>query len=152
MSLDSSPLLLEERKPIFTIRECGDSSHEEITGGVDCLFGLPSGMLAGLLFGPLPGMLVGLFFALLMGNIFGLGGTLQYYLLRFWLWRAHCLPWNVPRFLEEMCGRIILLRYGGSYRFFHGLLQDYLAKLDLDGLPTSNPATTLAPSEQSTAP
>jgi hypothetical protein len=76
-------------------------------------FGLPFGLVAGLPF----------------GLVFGLGATVQHYILRFWLWRADSLPWNLVAFLDEAAERLLLRKAGGSYIFIHRLLLDYLASL-----------------------
>ena len=54
----------------------------------------------------------------------------QHFVLRFLLWRARCVPFNYPRFLDYAVERILLRKVGGGYIFVHRLLLDYFATLD----------------------
>jgi len=73
--------------------------------------------------------------------------------LRFWLWRAKCIPLNVVAFLDEASDRLILRKVGGGYIFVHRELRDYFAEFDMkptlenttrevhDTVPTPNEKT-----------
>jgi len=50
--------------------------------------------------------------------------------LRFLLWRARSIPWNLPQFLDYAAERILLRQVGGGYIFVHRLLLEYFASLD----------------------
>jgi len=98
--------------------------------------GLISGLFVGLLFGRLVvlsfGRLVlisGLLFGLFGGLEFGGGAVIQHFILRFTLYRADYLPWDLTRFLDYAADRIFLRRVGGGYIFVHRMLQDYFASL-----------------------
>jgi len=95
------------------------------------LVGLTTGLVNGLQFGLdsglINGLLVGLFLGLFGGLAGGLGAFLQHFALRFWLWRASALPWNVVGFLDEAAERLLLRKVGGGYIFIHRLFLDYFA-------------------------
>lgn len=55
---------------------------------------------------------------------------LQHFALRFSLWRAGSLPWNVVAFLDEAAERLLLYKVGGGYLFVHRLLLGYFASLE----------------------
>jgi uncharacterized membrane protein YphA (DoxX/SURF4 family) len=61
---------------------------------------------------------------------FGLIYLLQPFILRFWLWRVSCLPWNMIAFLDEAASRLLLRKVGKRYIFIHRLLLDYFASLE----------------------
>jgi len=65
-----------------------------------------------------------------VGLSFGLVALLPHFVLRFWLWRAGSLPWNVVAFLDEAAERLLLHKVGGGYIFVHRLLFDYFASLE----------------------
>jgi hypothetical protein len=48
-------------------------------------------------------------------------------LLRFLLWSKKEIPWNYSAFLDEAARRVLLLREGGGYTFFHDLLKEHFA-------------------------
>ena len=83
-------------------------------------------VVLGLICGVIIGMPVGLY----VGLLYGLHAFVQHFLLRFWLWRTNCLPWNLIPFLGEAAERLLLRKVGGSYQFVHVLLRDYFASLD----------------------
>ena len=97
------------------------------------LIGGPIGMLIGgssRLFGATIGpgaLLSGLLFSVLLS---GLAPFLEYLVLRFWLWRTSCLPWNIVAFLDEATERLLLRKVGKGYIFVHLLLLNYFASLD----------------------
>ena len=111
-----------------------------------CLFGplggVTSGLVCGLAFGLIGGLagwpILAAGFALIFGIVFAVdfaliyGGIawIEHYLLRWYLWRADFLPWNVVAFLNYASERILLNKIGGGYLFSHRLLQEYLATLD----------------------
>jgi len=66
---------------------------------------------------------------------------IQHAVLRTFLWRAGCIPWNHSRFLDYAAERILLRKVGGGYIFIHRLLLDYFASLET---PTSEEASTLS--------
>jgi DNA polymerase III delta prime subunit len=97
--------------------------------------GLFLGLLVGLVYRLGNGLVVGLDFVLVVGLgawlgvglLLGLRAAMQHYILRFWLWRADSLPWNLITFLDEAAERLLLRKVGGSYIFVHRLLLDYFA-------------------------
>lgn len=98
------------------------------------LFGLITGIVAGLAGGLAAGLssglLTGLFYGLILGLVCGGLVVLRHYVLRFFLWRARCVPWRYPRFLDYAVECMLLRKVGDSYIFIHQLLQDYFAALD----------------------
>lgn len=112
-----------------------------------CLFGPLGGLASGLmcggafgLIGRLPGWpILGAGFALIFGILFALhfvtleGGIacLQHYLLRWYLWRAGCMPWRYTAFLDKATERVFLHKIGGGYMFIHRLLLDYFVTIDI---------------------
>lgn len=76
--------------------------------------------------GPIYGILVGLS----IGLIFGGAAYIQHIVLRIFLWRSGCTPWNYLRFLEYANDRRLLTRIGGGYIFVHPLLRAYFASLE----------------------
>jgi hypothetical protein len=52
----------------------------------------------------------------------------MHYLLRLCLWQERQLPLRLIRWLEALHHRKVLQRVGGSYRFLHKQLQEYLAR------------------------
>ena len=82
-------------------------------------------LVAGLFIGPLIG--VGILSSVLTTGLILL---LQPFMLRFWLWRANCLPWNIAAFLDEVTDRLLLRKVGGGYIFIHRLLLDYFVDLE----------------------
>lgn len=110
------------------------------------IFGLIAGLIYGLIYRQLlTGLIFGLAYGLpggLFGSLFG-GGMkyLQYYILRFLLWRSGVLPWHAVPFLEEATACILLQRVGGGYRFIHPLLQEYVASLAASPTAPSFPAS-----------
>jgi transcriptional regulator with XRE-family HTH domain len=111
-----------------------------------CLFGPLGGLASGLmcggafgLIGRLPGWpILGAGFALIFGILFALhfvtleGGIacLQHYLLRWYLWRAGCMPWRYTAFLDKAAERVFLHKIGGGYMFIHRLLLDYFVGIE----------------------
>jgi len=79
------------------------------------------------------------FFPLALGIIAGVvaglisGGDtfVRHFILRFLLYRKHCIPWNITRFLDYAAERILLQKVGGGYIFIHRYLLEYFAGLDL---------------------
>ena len=60
---------------------------------------------------------------------FGGAAVIQHFTLRFILYRAGHIPWNLTRFLDYATERIFLRKVGGGYIFVHRLLQEYFASL-----------------------
>ena len=104
------------------------------------VFGLVVGLVLGLFSGLSRGLLVGLVVGLVVGLAGGLGAAVQYYALRFWLWRTHTFPWRAVSFLKDATARILLRRVGGGYSFTHRLLLDHFADLDLEASSGSSKA------------
>jgi hypothetical protein len=104
-------------------------------------FGLVNGLIAGfsngLLVGLTRGLLVGFLIGLLEALLGGLGGVMQHFLLRFWLWRAGVFPLRAEKFLDDARARHLLYPMGGSYCFAHRLLLEYFADLDNTVAPAS---------------
>ncbi|MEA5469865.1 signal peptidase I, partial [Spirulina sp. 06S082] len=65
----------------------------------------------------------------LIGFIAGGGiALIQHFALRWVLFRRGRMPWNYAKFLNEASHLGILKQSGGSYRFYHDKLREYLAK------------------------
>src|ERR1051326_7145254 len=62
---------------------------------------------------------------------------IQHLMLRLLLKRAGCIPSHYVRFLNDCADRLLLLKVGGGYRFFHPLLQDYFASLHAESMSAS---------------
>lgn len=79
---------------------------------------------------------VGIFLGTFSGLFVG-GDFLRHFILRFWLYRATWLPWNLRAFLNEAyhCGLVYKAERG--YCFIHDLFREYLASLG-----TSNPVSS----------
>jgi energy-coupling factor transporter ATP-binding protein EcfA2 len=116
----------ERNKPLQGIHDSGRSALR--VGLVSMLL---VGMAVSLSFRTFLGLSTGLIAGIIGGLFFGGRTYLQYYALRFLLWRSRIIPWKYVQFLEEACLRILLRRTeaGGGYRFFHSILQAYFAKL-----------------------
>jgi DNA polymerase III delta prime subunit len=99
-----------------------------LLGGISS--GLSFGLSEGLSFELYGGLIGGLLGGLTGGFLGGLNAVIQHFLLRFWLWRSSCFPFEAGAFLEDARARHLLQRVGGSYRFVHQLLLDYFADLD----------------------
>ena len=82
----------------------------------------------GLFIGLANGLAVGAFFWARSGGI----ACIQHLLLRISLWRAECIPWEYPHFLDDMAKRLLLRKVGGGYSFIHCLLLDYFTALESD--------------------
>lgn len=87
------------------------------------------GIISGLIIGPINGLALGLFGVVFFGLRGGLQAVLRHYVLRFYLWRTHQLPWNAMRFLDDARSRTLLQRVGGGYSFVHRLFLDYFEDL-----------------------
>ena len=115
--------------------------------------GLVFGLVVRLLFRLIFGLFVGLDYMLIFGLVIGLfvglnaglGAFFQHFALRFWLWRAKCIPWQAVPFLDDAVEQLLLCKVGGGYIFRHRLLQDYFASLDT---PPSEEAPTASASLQ----
>jgi eukaryotic-like serine/threonine-protein kinase len=79
----------------------------------------------------------GLFFATIAAWWTGAGFCLRHFIVRFFLWRSGCAPWDYVNFLDYARDRLFLRRVGGGYLFAHRLLLDYFASLDPPASPTS---------------
>jgi hypothetical protein len=105
-----------------------------LVGGL--VFGLVVGLVFGLIFGlifGLGGVLIGgLVVGLVLGLVYGGNVCIQHVTVRLFLWRDGYIPLNYVRFLNEAADRILLTRVGGSYKFYHRMLQDYFEH-PLDG-------------------
>ncbi len=71
----------------------------------------------------------GLVFSLNFGNLYGGTACIKQTVLRWYLWRSGCIPWNYVRFLDYAVDRILLRKVGG-YMFVHRLLLDHFAALE----------------------
>ncbi len=111
---------LDERPRLRPDQGIWRSARNGLIGGL--LYGLVGGLVGGLRYGLVSGLLYGL--------VGGLGAFLEHFALRFWLWRAGSLPWNVVAFLDEAAERLLLRKVGGGYIFIHRLLLDYFASLE----------------------
>ncbi len=94
------------------------------------LFGLFTGLFKGLALGLLEGLLTALGIGLLVGLLFGLGLIIHRKKLMIFLRCLGATPKNYVQFLDYATSRILLLRAGGGYRFFHRLLLEYFASLE----------------------
>jgi hypothetical protein len=91
--------------------------------GIGLIFGLGIGLIFGLVFGLVGGLVFGLVFGLRYGGYV----VLQHYALRLLLAISGAAPLRLVRALDEARNHGLLVRVGGGYRFYHGLLQDYFA-------------------------
>lgn len=99
------------------------------------IYGLPSGLVVGLLVWLIHGLLIGLLMGLMAGlciwSIVGkdFGGTacIQHFVLRLVLYQNRFIPWNYARFLNYSTERLFLQRVGGRYLFIHKLLREHFA-------------------------
>jgi hypothetical protein len=144
-----SPMQLPERIALAPNEGIWRSGRRGLFFVVFCilLFGLVAGVLHGLLgasvealvygpvFGTVLGAVGGFVFGLAFGSVGGRTGIaafLQHFVLRFFLWRLHLLPWRLVAFLDEATERLLLRKVGGNYIFVHRLLRDVLAGQDMD--------------------
>jgi hypothetical protein len=105
--------------------------------GFGLLVGLAGGLASGLFWGLVRGevgenificlVTIGLVFGLAIGTKSGGGACLKHLLLRFWLFRNNCAPWNYVQFLDHAADRILLRKLGGGYMFIHRMLLEYFA-------------------------
>ena len=93
--------------------------------------GLFTGLIIGLVADPFYGQFYGLYFGLGMGLQHGGIAAIRHGVLRLFLWRAKCIPWNYIRFLDYTTERILLRRVGGSYIFIHRLLLEHFATVNI---------------------
>jgi hypothetical protein len=119
---------------------------------------LRNSLFAGLLFGPLGGFASGLIIGGAFGLVGGLPGWLilgsgfaivftfifavnfalmrggvaciEHYLLRWYLWRAGCIPLNFVHFLDDAAEHILVRKVGGGYMFTHRLVLEYFVALN----------------------
>ncbi|MEZ4641768.1 MAG: hypothetical protein R3E31_03325 [Chloroflexota bacterium] len=56
-------------------------------------------------------------------------------IFRLLVWRKGYLPWNYISFLKYATRRVILHQLGDDYIFTHPLLTDYIAELQIEGMP-----------------
>jgi transcriptional regulator with XRE-family HTH domain len=117
-----------------------------------CIFapigGLVSGIASGIGFGligglstwPVMGMAFALMFAIVFFLVFAIahGGIawIQHYTLRWYLWRAGCLPMKYVDFLNTVSKYGLTRNIGGGYIFAHRLLLEYFA--DIHRHPSQN--------------
>ncbi|PDV97170.1 hypothetical protein [Candidatus Chloroploca asiatica] len=90
--------------------------------------------------------LIGFLFGILVGGLVLYGGAavIKHYLLRL-LPRFHCgASWDSADALDQAVSHILMTRVGGSYRFYHRLLQEHLAEHEDSDLPV---ATILGPQD-----
>lgn len=80
----------------------------------------------------------GIFFAA-VGTLYGGGDFLRHFILRFWLWRAGQLPWNLGAFLDEADRCILVYKAERGYRFIHDLFREYLASIGIPAPASSTP-------------
>jgi hypothetical protein len=127
------------------------------------LFGILFGVQFGGFVGGTPGAVLGVLLGILLGVPLGallvagsvyflvlrlaeeLGGGVEPYLFRFWLWRTHLFPRRATSFLDDATARILLRRVGGGYSFIHRLLLDYFAVLEMAPPSTSSDAHPVEP-------
>ena len=72
-------------------------------------------------------LLTGFSFSLLFSLIFGGVPFIQHFVLRYFLLRAGHIPRDYVGFLKYAEERGLILRNGGSFRFYHDLLREHLA-------------------------
>lgn len=102
------------------------------------VFGVPAGVVNGLLYGPEFGLLTALAFGLeaAFGGGLGYGLSMTAWgqwvaLSRIWLPLTGQLPWRLVAFLDDACDRGVLRQAGAVYQFRHARLQDQLAEVFL---------------------
>ena len=88
------------------------------------------GQSNGFYFGLIFGIPIGLVSGLILGFSNGGVAFIQHWVLRWFLWRAGCIPWNYTHFLDYAAERILLRKVGGGYIFVHRLLLDYFASFN----------------------
>ncbi|HEU5379981.1 MAG TPA: hypothetical protein VFV38_31550 [Ktedonobacteraceae bacterium] len=126
------PGLIPQRIPAQSQLQPGEGLHRSWRNGL--LIGLPAGIIIGAGFGfmghlfGLSWMLLGILAGLYIG-LMGVGGgffaVLNHYVWRWQLWRAGVFPLRALKFLDGAHALHLLKRTGGSYRFMHGLLQEF---------------------------
>jgi DNA polymerase III delta prime subunit len=77
-------------------------------------------------------LLNGLPIGFMVAVFFGLLDYIQHFTLRFFLWRGGHMPWRYARFLDQSADRILLRKVGGGYIFVHRLLQEHIARMDVE--------------------
>ena len=80
-----------------------------------------------ILFGICVGLMISLLSGLVNGEKSGLV-CIKYFALRLVLWMSKHIPWNYGQFLEEAVKVDLLKQEGGSYKFRHKELREYIAE------------------------
>jgi uncharacterized membrane protein len=81
----------------------------------------------GILFGICVGLMISVLSGLVNGEKSGLV-CIKYFALRLVLWMYKHIPWNYGQFLEEAVKVDLLKKEGGSYKFRHNELREYIAE------------------------
>jgi eukaryotic-like serine/threonine-protein kinase len=93
-------------------------------------------LLTALLYGFLQGFLFsGVFFGVIAGLALGLNAVIKHSILRLLLHRENEMPWDYASFLNYTTECKLLVRNRGGYVFFHRLLMEHFATLDMPKCP-----------------
>lgn len=68
-----------------------------------------------------------LYYGLVLGSFAAMAPVLQHFLLRAILALSNCVPFNLPRFCDYCCERIIMTDVGGVYKFIHPVVKEHIA-------------------------
>ena len=71
----------------------------------------------------------GFFFGYAAG---GGASVIKHFILRFSLYVNHKIPWNYARFLDYASKRLLMKRVGGGYVFYHRMLMEHFANMELE--------------------
>nr|WP_277879051.1 NACHT domain-containing protein [Leptolyngbya sp. FACHB-711] len=107
---------------------------------IGLIYGLIYGLIFGLIFGPIYGLIDGLclvlIYGLILGLVFGLkyGGIacIQHLTLRQLLHEKGRIPQNYAKFLDFASDRLLMKKIGGGYVFFHRMLLEHFARMNLN--------------------
>ncbi len=77
---------------------------------------------------------LGLALGLVIASFYGIEDVWKHVMLRWFLYRAKCMPLNYVDFLDFAASHLFLQKVGGSYVFVHRDLQEHFAALDNDDI------------------
>ena len=104
-----------------------------LIGGL--IFGIVLGLTFKLLIPNEPvvgiGVIGGLIFGLIFGLKYGGSASTQHFALRQILYRKDRIPWDYAQFLKFASDRLLMKKVGGGYVFFHRMLLEHFAGMNL---------------------
>ena len=116
----------------------GISSSNKSCIKLGLMSGLISGLILGIFFiffqelrvvdGLLLGLLIGLFVGLKNGGI----TCIHHFNLRRILYKKGHIPWNYARFLDYASELLFMKKIGGGYVFYHRMLMEHFANMELE--------------------